>query len=67
MRGGTALTVTGSSAASFVDLGDAKCRFGTIEVPALITEIPEIAGNFPPPATPTITTPTFAKVGEAAP
>ena len=67
-RGGTALTVTGRSAASFVDLGDAKCRFGTLEVPALVTEIPEIAGNFPPPpppATPTITTPTFAKVGEA--
>ena len=48
-RGGTALTVTGRSAASFVDLGDAKCRFGTVEVPALVTEIPEIAGNFPPP------------------
>ena len=36
LRGGTALTVTGRNGdATFVDLGDAKCRFGVVEVPAI--------------------------------
>ena len=36
LQGGTALTVTGKHPTSFVDLGDAKCRFGVIDVPAVV-------------------------------